>query len=617
MRKGQIEILNKAKGFPCSQIEILKKEEYTNKQLKDLYVLFDEVNSVEGDYSELLEMAAERPEKARFMATCLSCMLDVETIKALVEMPGNKAYLFRNMLYKGKTMAECEELSQYIEKNRPEYYQDFELLYMSPLMKTLAVNNGEVIANKEIVKWDKVLHHNASWSVRRDMEAAMSMGLTVKEYYKLHKENANATNLSSVIVAYKQSKNAPHLFEIRQRVFDRSFLKKQATMTEKIYDAVGMKVDVVIKIPYSERHVSFGKNSVTAWFKNFSGFHTLGKTEKPSRTDNVVVFYDDMHIFREKGKSGNKKLIPLSLKDMHYLINQYGTVAKEFFIAYLKDIDNQYIAKDLIREIRDKSLLPLPPIPINEAIKYYSIPALMKGYYKSSEGVSFKKMGIRRGYFFMKSRGYLSPTSVSILNDILFDDKLTMKHLKNCESLKHGHLGRNMQYLIKEFFVSVIIQKLENISRLFREDVEDIVSDYVFIMAREKNVSLKHTSIRKLIDEHVEVELRQDSYNTPIIAIPKNSKFKELRKKLPKEFEWIKTRKRIIEEGRRMRHCVASYADYVNKDVCAIYHFEYDQVPYTVEFRLNSKGYYINQIQTVADRGYDKKAKQYIEKLIA
>lgn len=617
MRKGQIEILNKAKGFPCSQIEILKKEEYTIKQLKGLYALFDVSNSMGGDYSELLKMAEGQPEKARFIATCISCKFDIEAIKTLIEMPENKASLFRNMLYKGKTMAECEELSQYIEKNRPEYYEDFEFLFLSPIIKIVQGASAETITNKEIIKWDKAFDRNASWSVRQDMETAMRMGLTVKEYYKLHKENTNTANFSSVITAYKQSKIAPHLFKIRQRGFDRSSLKKQATMTGKIYDAVGMKVDVIIKIPYSERYVSFGKNSVTARFENFSGFHTLSGPRKPLQTDKVVVFYDDMHIFREKGESGNKKLIPLSLKDMHYLINQYGTVAKEFFIAYLKDIDNQYIAKDLIREIRDKGLLPLPPIPINEALKYYSIPALMKGYYKSSEGVNFKKMGIRRGYFFMKSRGVLNPTSVSILSNILFDDELTRKHLKNCECLKYGHLGRNMEHLIVQFFKSIIMQKIENIGRLDREYVEDIVLDYVFIMAREKNVSLKHSSIRKLIDEHVEVELRQDSYRTPRIAIPKNSKFKELRKKLPKEFEWIKTKKRIIEEGRRMRHCVASYAGAVNQDRCAIYHFEYNKIPYTVEFRLGGNGYYVAQIQTVADRGYEVKAKQYIEKLIA
>lgn len=87
--------------------------------------------------------------------------------------------------------------------------------------------------------------------------------------------------------------------------------------------------------------------------------------------------------------------------------------------------------------------------------------------------------------------------------------------------------------------------------------------------------------------------LEYRSKHTPKIEIPKKSKFLELKKILPKEpFEWITTRRRIILEGEEMHHCVASYAERINRDTCAVYSFIYpeNQKRYTIEFHANAGG---------------------------
>ena len=69
-----------------------------------------------------------------------------------------------------------------------------------------------------------------------------------------------------------------------------------------------------------------------------------------------------------------------------------------------------------------------------------------------------------------------------------------------------------------------------------------------------------------MVEEHDKLSNRLREQKTPVIKIPKDSRFKKL--KLPKEFEEIKTKKRIIEESRIQHHCVWSYADKINHDEC-------------------------------------------------
>lgn len=99
---------------------------------------------------------------------------------------------------------------------------------------------------------------------------------------------------------------------------------------------------------------------------------------------------------------------------------------------------------------------------------------------------------------------------------------------------------------------------------------------------------------------------------TKPVHIPKGTKFKGLRKLLPPEFEWIKTRKRLIAETAMQHHCVWSYADLITSDTCAIYSFldkdgtySKDGTPrrYTMEFRMRGNGcYYLEQVQGTCNR---------------
>lgn len=125
----------------------------------------------------------------------------------------------------------------------------------------------------------------------------------------------------------------------------------------------------------------------------------------------------------------------------------------------------------------------------------------------------------------------------------------------------------NEKLAIKIFLSEVIYNQIKTNSKTLVKDYIDMC-----IMCKEK-INIRFRSKKKLQEAHDKISQKYYAKHTPLVKIPKNSKFKELRKILPSEFEYIKTRKRLIEETAIQHHCVWSYADKINRDNCAIYSY--------------------------------------------
>ena len=103
----------------------------------------------------------------------------------------------------------------------------------------------------------------------------------------------------------------------------------------------------------------------------------------------------------------------------------------------------------------------------------------------------------------------------------------------------------------------------------------------------------------------------------PNFKAPKKSRFDNLKEILPKDYEWIKTRKRLAAETTMMHHCVWSYYDKIQKDESAIYSLWYNDQPYTAEFVLNKKGKYsLRQLYGKYDYPAPPELRQDIENII-
>lgn len=104
-----------------------------------------------------------------------------------------------------------------------------------------------------------------------------------------------------------------------------------------------------------------------------------------------------------------------------------------------------------------------------------------------------------------------------------------------------------------------------------------------------KGIQREHDRILNLFLE------KSKTSNKATLKIAKQ--YKELAKKLSKEFELIKTETRLEKEGLMQNHCVYSYKDTINKGQCAIFSLFYENQRYTIEIRNNRKNYIVKQIK--------------------
>lgn len=255
----------------------------------------------------------------------------------------------------------------------------------------------------------------------------------------------------------------------------------------------------------------------------------------------------------------------------------------------------------------------IPPIPLSEFKGKHILKEVMTSYYKNTEDIPWNKIDIKICYAYFKLRKRIEPAGYTILWNWLNDhsELLTISDSVFTEILMN-------RFNEDSYWKSLNIYG-EN-QKVTKETVRYTVQDYInFCHTLHKKIHLTFTSAKKMKEFHDDYAVIIENKHTPTITIPKNTKFKGLEKLLPAdEFIWIKTKRKIIKEGVEMHHCVATYANLVNKDDCAIYGFirKNNNRRYTIEFRKNRNGYYIEQMQSMCNREYAKEDYIYVQSLI-
>lgn len=128
----------------------------------------------------------------------------------------------------------------------------------------------------------------------------------------------------------------------------------------------------------------------------------------------------------------------------------------------------------------------------------------------------------------------------------------------------------------------------EALRRQERTGIPEQLRDTVRIpSADEMKTPLSLRSVSGYREIHDEMSRRlsmiQD-YRRNNVKVPENSCFNDLRRFLPEDFEWLKTKERLVSESEEMHHCVRTYGEKVSDDRCAIYSVIRDDKRYTIEF---------------------------------
>lgn len=331
----------------------------------------------------------------------------------------------------------------------------------------------------------------------------------------------------------------------------------------------------------------------------------------------AIVIYPNGNIMEKK----NSKTYPLTVKSLR-------KSEEIFFIGCLllncMYEEGYYFAKDVLEDVSNDGCVV--PININDIFLFHSKKEYIEMKYPLRQNIKINRLNLNKAYLLNKAKKYVEPDSLG--------------YLYNCMQKKDGlHYSCNLESVITNVLSSVIEERVKkNITQtdnmgyetitLGEQEVKDelpgLTFDYVRMCIHSKRkVCLRIDSLNQLQNIHDFTNRNSNIENTRKVEVPKNSVFNELRKILPKEYEWIKTRKRLMEEAKIQHHCVWSYADKITKDKCAIYSYydkdcEYGDTAkrYTIEFMYQNGKYEIKQVQGRYDAVNSTDMKTHIMQLL-
>jgi hypothetical protein len=115
--------------------------------------------------------------------------------------------------------------------------------------------------------------------------------------------------------------------------------------------------------------------------------------------------------------------------------------------------------------------------------------------------------------------------------------------------------------------------------------IRDWIADHVTL---KKKLSLKITSEKRIMDEHLRMSRQIQLRGIKDISV------KPIYKKIMKNFpidkvELIADKDRLMKEGIEMEHCVASYAQMINRGQCCILSIPYEGERYTAEIGFTGR----------------------------
>ena len=351
----------------------------------------------------------------------------------------------------------------------------------------------------------------------------------------------------------------------------------------------------------------------------------------------------------------------ISFKELYDLRN-LNNDTKKLVDCIISEVSKMTpIFKDISRDFEITNLFP---IKFNDLYNYHTKNELMKDMYGLAKDlpINYNKININLSYLIVKSYNYVNDRSKKILIQLKDKDNSILKLVKRCiaKSWQRCTYKRKVFFFLQSIIIYTINEKTdwgktrkknieENLNFIaenildaeFNEFEENCADDMVIQVGDYVNmciysnkrvkpkVDLSISNIHTLIEKHNDVSWLSRKSGTKPVKVPKDSIFNDLRKILPKEFEWIKNRKRLILETELQHHCVWSYADKISSDMCAIYSYVdkdgskslcNDGKPkrYTIEFNFNKQDgtYYVVQVQGKYDAVNSSDVQNYIYKIL-
>lgn len=281
-------------------------------------------------------------------------------------------------------------------------------------------------------------------------------------------------------------------------------------------------------------------------------------------------------------------------KNMYFNLS-FRAFAVDFFF-HEAVLTKRFILKDIARTIEKYGYLLLP-IPYAELCKYHTPKELFNSVMPLPAELGRNVNAVDLNL------AYVVSTLISVTA------RRDLKYLKMLpEELVHNSFSLNALFegLGRETVVSGYYQYALRDEWCDDEDVAEYAKDYGHMcIANGVEIRLGY-SYQGLIKAHDEVSkldrMRRLDHELEFPLLPEQSRFDVLERCLednyPGEFERIKDARRLFQEGEQQHNCVFSRRFMIREDRVSVYHWDYDEKNYTIQFGIDEYGlFYIQEIK--------------------
>lgn len=314
-------------------------------------------------------------------------------------------------------------------------------------------------------------------------------------------------------------------------------------------------------------------------------------------------------MFVTTDKHNNQKAVPLRLKNLPSFMFEDENIRKSLEKIY------GYALKDLFAEAdkydNPKQALASVNLSLNEINKAKSIKEL-----KENRWARIAQLNVNKGkldVFQLNAIKNLRPILTWEYTDRIIQRLLSKELVLTSDAFINS----------ENFFKQILSSQIKNYE--FEYNWKHYVNDtYRLAKNLKHRLDYKGSSFKSLENLHndLSVEQQQLGYKKRYKGISKfkvNSKFEDLIKALPENFEVIDTPKELFYEGAVMHHCVAGYGDSINAGHCLITRATILGERVTIEWRRdkNNGPFRYQQIQKVYNSRPKKEVFEHVNKLIA
>lgn len=584
MRKGQIKILDRAKrwGYSDDCITILKNENLTIKELETILYRFYRYKSK--DYEWL---------KALLSIEKASSQDDTELIYAYInkELDAEKEVL-PEMIYRINT---TKKLFTFLSQENIvcEKYSDalvvinFGYSDLTPILIKISENYCNSISNDSFDEYYRI-HYGLSSFLNEIVQSATFLK-NPKDFLSQIEQNQ--------IVDISQYED-----------FKSEYIKQLAPF--KLLDADGIPDDIK-NIDFKGYEVNIKVNGYNrnvyqnekAMYITCSPIYSVNAnkqgqlfTKANSNKNHKVIFnYKESTFTTGYAVRDGFKYRPAQLRDLFFAISIGNTDEDknnaDSVVSYLCNYYDTYIFKDLYEDYLSSDGL-LMPLLITEAACYKSREDLMYNHYHMPIKCKWNRRNVNLAYIILKLHKRMTPDALA-------------RVLQYKDTLKVEKVGRK-----RYKFAYILYSALYDVSLADHHDgtIEDALWEEYQLKA------LRFLPINQTINAHNHREKIVD--NGVKVKIQKNTNFRKLIDNMPKEFELIHTKKRLIEEAAMQKNCVAGYAQDISNDTSMIYSTVYEESRHTIQICFVNGQYKVVQCYKACNKSPNCKLTNQLKEII-